>query len=189
MTTPPVIIPLCRHIKTNGLRCQSPALTGETFCFFHARLHHDHPAPLTAQKIVNTWNEGMVEAMISVGDDPMQIARAYPKQNEFNFPPLEDAESIQLAASMLFHAISLGVIHLGRARILLNLLKIANSSHRLATASPQDLSETVREIDRSSAGLPLAQQEARSTPENTPADHAATPQSAGAEFVQPSQAQ
>ena len=30
---------LCRHIKTNGLRCQSPALLGTAFCYFHARTH------------------------------------------------------------------------------------------------------------------------------------------------------
>ena len=27
--------PLCRHIKTNGRRCGSPALRGECFCFYH----------------------------------------------------------------------------------------------------------------------------------------------------------
>jgi hypothetical protein len=29
---------LCRHIKTNGIRCQSPALSGSSFCYFHARV-------------------------------------------------------------------------------------------------------------------------------------------------------
>ena len=67
MTTQAITIPLCRHIKTNGIRCQSAALSGESFCYFHERLHRDHPAPLTAQKIVNSWGEGMAEAMISVG--------------------------------------------------------------------------------------------------------------------------
>jgi len=28
----------CRHIKTNGLRCKSPALNGGQFCYYHARL-------------------------------------------------------------------------------------------------------------------------------------------------------
>jgi hypothetical protein len=30
---------LCRHIKTNGLRCQSPALGELAYCYFHARVH------------------------------------------------------------------------------------------------------------------------------------------------------
>jgi hypothetical protein len=29
----------CRHIKTNGERCKSPALRGHAFCYFHAKLH------------------------------------------------------------------------------------------------------------------------------------------------------
>lgn len=29
----------CRHIKPNGLRCQSPALRGFPFCYFHPKLH------------------------------------------------------------------------------------------------------------------------------------------------------
>ncbi len=29
----------CRHIKPNGLRCESPALKGTNFCYFHSKLH------------------------------------------------------------------------------------------------------------------------------------------------------
>lgn len=29
----------CRHIKTNGLRCKSPALKGGHFCYFHSKTH------------------------------------------------------------------------------------------------------------------------------------------------------
>ncbi|HEY1803771.1 MAG TPA: hypothetical protein VGG45_04770 [Terracidiphilus sp.] len=31
----------CRHIKSSGCRCKSPALHGSHFCFFHERLHTD----------------------------------------------------------------------------------------------------------------------------------------------------
>ena len=30
---------LCRHIKTNGQRCKSPALSESAYCYFHARVH------------------------------------------------------------------------------------------------------------------------------------------------------
>ena len=30
---------ICRHIKTNGLRCQSPALKGARFCYYHDKTH------------------------------------------------------------------------------------------------------------------------------------------------------
>jgi hypothetical protein len=29
----------CRHIKPNGSKCQSPALKGMPYCYFHGRLH------------------------------------------------------------------------------------------------------------------------------------------------------
>lgn len=32
-------IPICEHIKTNGIRCGSPALSGENYCYAH-RAHH-----------------------------------------------------------------------------------------------------------------------------------------------------
>ena len=30
---------ICRHIKTNGLRCESPALKGQPFCYYHSKAH------------------------------------------------------------------------------------------------------------------------------------------------------
>jgi len=30
----------CRHVKINGLRCQSPALKGGQFCYYQAKLHN-----------------------------------------------------------------------------------------------------------------------------------------------------
>ncbi|HEY1210258.1 MAG TPA: hypothetical protein VGE85_12875 [Terracidiphilus sp.] len=29
---------LCRHIKTDGFKCQSPAMRGSDFCYFHSRV-------------------------------------------------------------------------------------------------------------------------------------------------------
>jgi hypothetical protein len=30
--------PICRHTKTDGRRCQSPAIAPSAFCFFHRKL-------------------------------------------------------------------------------------------------------------------------------------------------------
>jgi hypothetical protein len=30
---------LCRHIKANGFRCQSPALRGRELCYYHSKTH------------------------------------------------------------------------------------------------------------------------------------------------------
>ena len=32
--------PQCQHIKDNGLRCGSPALRSQAFCYHHERIHH-----------------------------------------------------------------------------------------------------------------------------------------------------
>ena len=121
---------ICRHIKTNGRRCQSPSLTGGALCYFHRNLHHTHRRPPTAESLLSTWQEETLQAYRGCGEDPLTIARAYPKQNEIHFPPLEDAESVQLATSMLFQAIATGQIHFKRARLLLYTLKIAAINQR-----------------------------------------------------------
>ncbi|MGB6727428.1 MAG: hypothetical protein WBE74_16170, partial [Terracidiphilus sp.] len=30
---------VCRHVKSNGLRCGSPALRGNAFCYYHSKSH------------------------------------------------------------------------------------------------------------------------------------------------------
>lgn len=34
------IVRICLHIKDDGLRCGTPAVTGRQFCYFHCRAHH-----------------------------------------------------------------------------------------------------------------------------------------------------
>ena len=45
----------CRHIMPNGARCQSPALRGKVYCYFHFKLHHlkkpNHGAPKMAPNL------------------------------------------------------------------------------------------------------------------------------------------
>jgi hypothetical protein len=147
----------CRHLKANGLRCESPALKGEPLCYYHTNLHANHPAPLTAHKMVRDWGQAIEEGIRIGGEDPYQIARVYPKQNEYNFPPLEDAESIQLAASMLFHAIAQGQIHAPRARTLVQALSVANDSLRIRRLTPPVAPSTlVRVVDRTPEGVAIA---------------------------------
>jgi hypothetical protein len=38
-------IPICTHIKVNGVPCGSPALRGEVFCYFHQRMIRGVPTP------------------------------------------------------------------------------------------------------------------------------------------------
>src|ERR1017187_5039111 len=157
MTEQDSCYPTCRHLKANGLRCEAPALKAEYFCYFHAGLHANHPAPLTAHKVVSDWGEEIQEGIRRSGEDPYAIARVYPKQNEYNFPPLEDAESIQLAASILFHAVAQGQIHSLRARPLIQALSVANNSLRIRRlAPPADPATLVHAFDRTPEGVAIA---------------------------------
>jgi len=157
MTEQAACYPICRHIKANGIRCESPALKAESFCYYHAAIHTNHPVPLTAHKVVRDWGEEVAEGIRRSGEDPYAIARVYPKQNEYNFPPLEDAESIQLAASILFHAVAQGQIHSLRARTLIQALSVANNSLRARRlAPPANPSTLVRAIDRTPEGVAIA---------------------------------
>jgi len=37
------IVPICEHIKNDGIRCGTPALRGRHFCYYHDRVHRLHP--------------------------------------------------------------------------------------------------------------------------------------------------
>jgi hypothetical protein len=129
-------------------------------------MHKDHPAPLTAQQIVASWKEGDAEMWLKCDMDPMYVARAYPEQNEFNFPPLEDPESVQLAGSMLFHVIAQGKIHPLRARILIKALQLVNSSMR-NKPTPFEPSEVVRHVEQSATGVTIAVADSPAQPPTT----------------------
>ena len=128
-------IALCRHVKTNGHRCQSPAIRGKALCFHHRNIHRTHRRPQSAESLMSTWKEDTLKGYRAADIDPLAVARAYPTQNEFHFPALEDAESVQLATSMLFQAIATGQIHFLRAKMLLNTLKVATLNMRAVTTA------------------------------------------------------
>ena len=75
--------PLCRHTKTNGRRCQSPALTTSAFC------HHHQKARRTR--------------MSTVGVGPGLSTNV--------LHPLRNAHSIQQAIAMVISGLATGQIH------------------------------------------------------------------------------
>jgi hypothetical protein len=90
----------CRHVKTNGRRCQSPCLTDQFWCFFHARLHFRHRS-LRTVKPAHT-------------PSPLVL------------PVIEDRESIQVAASLIVGGLATGHLDDKRAASLLRALQIAS---------------------------------------------------------------
>jgi hypothetical protein len=84
----------CRHIKTSGTRCHSPALSGHAYCFFHARLH------------------GVIELQNA---DPKQV---------IHFPPLEDRRAVQFSVGLVMDAIASSRIDQRTASLLLYAIQI-----------------------------------------------------------------
>ena len=88
---------LCRHTKTDGRRCQSPALSTSAFCYFHQKLRRTHPSTIGAGPGLSTHV----------------------------LHPLRNARSIQLALSMVFNGVLTGQIHPNQARKMLSALRLA----------------------------------------------------------------
>jgi hypothetical protein len=91
---------LCLHIKTNGIRCASPALRGGDWCYFHNRLHNTHRG---------------------VRRHPVGTAPTHLR----SLPPLEDRESIQVGISAVFASLAAGLIDARHARALFHGLQLA----------------------------------------------------------------
>jgi hypothetical protein len=125
---------LCRHIKTNGTRCQAPSLTGGLWCYFHQRLHQRH----------NTFR-------------PTAATRGYliPGQH-VELSALEDRESVQVALSVVINALATGQLEIKRATALLYGLQLASNNARGLQTKPF-APDVVRAIESSPEGLDLAE--------------------------------
>jgi hypothetical protein len=127
--------PICRHIKTNGLQCQSPSLTEADYCYFHTRLHQRHAGFRSASATRTSY---------------------FIPGQDIELTALEDRESVQIALSVVINALATGNLEPKRATALLYGLQLAsiNSAHlHLKPYAPK----VVRTIDSSPEGLDLAE--------------------------------
>ena len=122
----------CRHILASGLRCGSPALKAENFCYYH----HTTRRPLSRPEV--------------------QERRGH--QSTFALPSLEDRTAVQLALGEVLARIASHDIDTKRAGLLLYGLQIALSS--LPRQAPQPASartpEPVDEVIEDEQNGPLA---------------------------------
>jgi hypothetical protein len=97
-----ISIPLCRHIKTNGLNCRAAALTDSAFCRHHQKLHR------TRRKTISS-GPGLSTNVLH---------------------PLRNAGSIQDAISMVYSGLFTGQIPTKKAGQMLHALQMLISSRK-----------------------------------------------------------
>jgi hypothetical protein len=126
--------PYCRHIRTNGRRCCSMAIRGQSLCYFHrgvnARMRALNPPPdpdamPTVIHPLNTIEHRQREPILAeyfAGVSPM------PGPLTLDFPALEDREAIQVSLSMLISALGQNRLDSKRASTILYGLQVASAN-------------------------------------------------------------
>lgn len=110
--------PTCDHIKANGNTCESPALKGSDFCYFHSRDRQRQANFQQARELKLSRCRGR-----STEDDLSgEILES------LRLPLLEDGAAIQVALSNVLRAIAGHHIAERRAALLLYALQIAVSN-------------------------------------------------------------
>ena len=134
--------PTCQHIKTHGAMCESPALKGSRFCYFHHR-DRERQSNFRQARDVKTHRR---KGAFTEDDLNAEILES------LQLPLFEDANAIQVALSNVARAIAGNHIAERRAALLLYSLQIAVSnvnnvhlrlfnSDRLALADPHPIAD------------------------------------------------
>jgi hypothetical protein len=105
----------CEHIKVNGTQCGSPSLHHKKLCFFHER-----------------WQQQRLALADSAASIPAGISIA----PALNLPPLEDANSIQLAIMQLLQSLLTGQLEHKTAALAFYALQTASGNLRHARLDP-----------------------------------------------------
>ena len=155
--------PQCRYVRPSGGTCNSPALKGSHWCYYHGGLQHRKtirhqsrradgrflalPAPQPAGDVTET---------IDYGPYPVAPALATATHASLDLPPLEDAVSIQLALIDVAQALAANQIDTNRAGLLLYALQVASANVRNMHLP---ISDAVRTVTFTEEGTPLAPQD------------------------------
>jgi len=152
----------CRHIRTNGRRCCSPALRTSAFCYYHGNSIARHrglnpPADLMPTVIhpLNTddnrqRNPILAEYFAGVAPNPAPFT--------LNFPALEDRESIQVALSMLIGALGQNRLDSKQAGMMFYGLQVASNNARKLDLEPV-ANQVVRSTVTDTSGAEIAPDE------------------------------
>jgi hypothetical protein len=117
---------ICRHIMTTGIQCQSPALLGHRFCFYHVRQAANHQNMRPNPKLDPFFEHG----------------------RHIRLSPLEDRQSVQMALSQTVSALAAGQIELKHARAVLYGLHLAAQNIKDLEAHPELLPNPVEMVQK-----------------------------------------
>jgi hypothetical protein len=149
-------VPICRHVRYNGIRCGSPALRQNHFCYYHHTFHTKHEPLNPAIDPALLEREGLTADTIRhpVIAEYTGYKPATPVM--LNLPTLEDRDSVLLAISMVVTALGEYRIQPGHANSILFGLQLALAN--LARYQPNDTSAAtpVTEIELHSDGRSIA---------------------------------
>lgn len=153
--------PECRHIRPSGGTCNSPALKGSYWCYYHGRLHQRqtirHSHRRADGRFVPLPPPEAATETLDHGSIPVE---AHPERAEaaavpLDLPPVEDAASIQLALIDILQALAGNQLDPKRAGLLLYGLQVASANIK-SVRIPTD---AVRSVSHTADGTPLAPQD------------------------------
>ena len=128
MASYPIEIRRCRHVKTNGTQCGSPALKGQELCFYH---HQNQPGPVELYLDGERYCDG---SMI--------------------LPVFEDAHSIQTVIRQVVQLMLTRRIDRKDAGLMLYALQIASGNLKMMQAEKAKPTQVVVEPEKA-ADTPL----------------------------------
>ncbi|MGD0470122.1 MAG: hypothetical protein ABSA54_17220 [Terriglobales bacterium] len=122
MASYPIEIRRCRHVKTNGTQCGSPALKGKELCYYHEQ---NRPVPAELYLDGERYCDGSIM-----------------------LPPFEDAYSIQTVLRQVVQLMLTRRIERKDAGLLLYALQIAASNLKMMQAEKAKPTQVVVEPDK-----------------------------------------
>ena len=111
----------CQHVKENGIFCNSGAMKGRRYCYFHLRLRARRLAMAKARAANAPWR--------------------------LHLPPLEDLHAIQSSIMQVLDAIAHGALDLERGRLILYGLQQAGTNVRTVNSWSSNSRFAVTEFD------------------------------------------
>ncbi len=118
MSSYPVSIRRCQHVKVNGTQCGSPAVREHNYCYFHVRWHRKG----------------------------MQVNAYFREQEILTLPTLEDVNSIQVGLAEVMRQLMAQTVDHRTAALLLYALQIASGNVKFTSFEPEQPTQVV--IDR-----------------------------------------